>query len=246
MQQGFSMPSGYNFGLTPVKFTRNEKKENTDNSGTNNSGVINNPNSLALFNQYQSIFNPYQNNTLNYGLFGNNTMNNYNNGIVGVMGNQDWSAYNYAKNNNLMGTPYSITGFMNSNLHQTTLDKMKTDPAYQAKQIKTGKDAPSTETGSSFGDWLGDKTSWLGDDWMTKLENVQNLANIGLGGLSAYANWDSYKMNKNLAQKNIALLEQQIEQNRENMENTRQERARRDKMRSNAQSQRASTSSIRG
>lgn len=242
MQQGFSMPSS-NFAMQPVKFSGNNNNQNNGNNNNQNTNTVNSDSWLQMFNpfnysitggnttmnmvpDYSKVFSSDKNNgiALQYGYGGNN--NN-----VGVT---NWNVYNYAQQNGIINNKTSYQDFMNDeDLYTSTVNTLKADAIGKYGDKLTGIQQQLQTTGTQ-------------GNWMTGLENIQNIANVGLGALSAYANWDSYKMNKNLAQKNIALLEQQIEQNRENMENTRQERARRDKMRSNAQSQRASTSSIRG
>jgi hypothetical protein len=73
---------------------------------------------------------------------------------------------------------------------------------------------------------------------------ITNLANMGLGIASGVMSWDQYKQNKDLLNKNKQLLEQQIEQNKRDMADTKAERERRDRIRSNAQAQRASSSAV--
>lgn len=76
------------------------------------------------------------------------------------------------------------------------------------------------------------------------LGSAQNLLNMGAAGWGLYESINSYGERKNLLKKQKELLEQQIEQNKENMSHTRAERQRQTKMRSNVAAQRQSSSAV--
>lgn len=133
--------------------------------------------------------------------------------------------YNYAKQRGFDGT---FTDFQNNNEYRNAILNLKADEA--------GGKLNSGQWGSDFNSTF---------DFSKTLGSVQNIANLGLSGWQLYQNIDSYGLQKDLLNKNKELLQQQIDNNRENMDYVLKERARQDTMRQNVSSQRNSTSNIR-
>ncbi len=155
---------------------------------------------------------------------------------------------------NDLGT--SLMNMYNNDLnqfgHNTALKNMQT----YANEVTGGKYTTSLNNGKvSFTDSLGNTVN--GDsivagsdgtslDWNfgQAMSGLGNIANMGLGITNAVMGWQQYKQNKELLNKQKELLGQQIEQNKRDMEYTKSERERQSRMRSNAQTQRASSSSV--
>lgn len=95
---------------------------------------------------------------------------------------------------------------------------------------------------NGFGSFGTEMTSQF--DATKALGSAQNLLNMGAAGWGLYESINSYDERKNLLKKQKELLEQQIEQNKENMSHTRAERQRQTKMRSNVAAQRQSSSAV--
>lgn len=133
--------------------------------------------------------------------------------------------YNYAKQRGFDGT---FTDFQNNDEYRNAILNLKADEA--------GGKLNSGQWGSDFNSTF---------DFSKTLGSIQNIANLGLSGWQLYQNIDSYGLQKDLLNKNKELLQQQIDNNRENMDYVLKERARQDTMRQNVSSQRNSTSNIR-
>lgn len=154
------------------------------------------------------------------------------NASITDMMNSEQAFYDTLKANKLDKNNYAIS--YDSNGNATISQRFQNeDGSYSWKNVN-GNDIAYGSDGTSinwnFGQMMG---------------GIQNLANMGLGVGNAIMGWNQYKQNKELLKKQQQLLEQQIEQNQENMEYTRKERARQDTMRSNVSAQRSSSSNVR-